>query len=86
MGYPGGYYGEDEVVRETLKQLIAERGTQTVISRKEISEASGIPFCTCRRSLQRLERQSRIQRQFVRGSGVGQHKFTGQGYIYKEIG
>ncbi len=81
----GGYYGEDEVIRAALKKLIAERGAEAVISRKEIADASGIPFGTVRNRLDRLVKSGAIRRVFVRGMGYSQDKNVRRGYIYQEV-
>lgn len=81
----GGYYGEDEIVRQTVARLIAEHGSERVISRRDIEAASGIPFATLHRSLQRLVNTGRIRRTFVNGYGYGKNKAVRRGYLYQEV-
>lgn len=81
----GAYYGEDEIIRETLKQLIAQRGSATVISKRELEQVSGIPLPTLTRSLARLINAGTIRRTFVNGVGHSPNKNIRRGYVYEEI-
>jgi len=81
----GGYYGEDEIVRETLVKLVAERGSEVVISKREIETASGIPRATLTRTLKRLVNSGTIRRQFVNGIGHSPNKNVRRGYLYQEV-
>ena len=63
----------DRIIYDTLKQLIAEKGEDALISHMLIAEVSGIPYRTCCFSLSRLRKSGCI-------TGVG---IIGIGYKYR---
>lgn len=68
--YPVGAMAySDAVVLNVLKDLLAERGEQEVISVKDVSLASEIPAITCQRALERLRKSGRVQGEFTVGVG-----------------